>query len=476
MQSRRDQVQAQSYVLGRLTSALISAEPEAPRSPNRRTVTGAIVGLLIAALVAAGFGILGVLKPGGATAWKQPGVLVVEKETGSRYVLAAGRLRPVLNYASALLLFGKKPTVVSVSQASLAGVPHGQPVGIVGAPDALPHSAMTATAWTVCTMSTVDNGGNTGPGTVLLVAPAGATQPGQPLSADRAMVASSGQDSTFLVWHGQRLRLTQPWLVKVFGYDHSVVPVPSGWLDALPTGPDIGPVPVPGRGEVGPVIDGRPSWVGQLFVAQVAGNTQRYYLLRRDGLSELTGTGFAVAAGDPDTAKAYDGKPVVPIALSPAALAALPRSTGPIASTDLPATPPALADPNAADPSVTGPGPVGRWCIRQTIADGQVTVGFDNPGAAPQAAAGLGVSATKRTAAAIGVRPGTGGLVRSGRLGQASGSNYFLVTDAGVKYPLRAPSVATTLGYPVQDAATVPPVLLDLLPTGPLLDPQRVGR
>src|SRR6201999_2208490 len=87
----------------------------------------------------------------------------------------------------------------------------------------------------------------------------------------------------------------------------------------------------------------------------------------------------------------------------------------------------------------------------------------------------LGVTASARTAAAVGVSPGIGGLVLAGRPGQAAGSHYYPVTDAGVKYPLGSPSVATTLGYPVRAAAQVPPDLLDLLPTGPLLDPSRVG-
>lgn len=462
MQSRRDQVQAQSYLQGRLTAALVSAEPEAPTNPNRRTVTGTIVGILVGTLVAAGFAIAGFLKPGGATAWRQPGVVVLEKETGSRYVLVAGQLRPVLNYASAVLLFGRTPKLVSVSRASLTGVPHGQPVGIVGAPDSLPRGAMAATAWTVCAGPDAATLPSVSPATLLSVSPAAPMQGA--LDDGHAMVAAT-PGSVFLVWQGHRLRLTKPWLLKVFGYDRGVVKVPAGWLDVLPAGPDLGPVAVPGIGEPGQVVGGRQARVGELFVAQVTGLAQRYFQLRRDGLSELTGTGFAVASGDPDTARAYPGAVVVPVALSPADLARLARSGAPTGPAGLPSTPPALTTPSGT----------GLWCVRRSIADGRVSVGFTDPGPAPVVPAGLGVTANRRTATAVKVRPGLGGLVRAGRLGQAPGSNYFLVTDAGVKYPLGSPAVAALLGYPPRDAATVPADLLDLLPTGPLLDPARVG-
>ena len=482
MQSRRDQVQAQSYLQGRLTAALVSAEPEAPTNPNRRTVTGTVVGILVGTLIVAGFAIAGFLKPGGATAWRQPGVVVLEKETGSRYVLIAGQLRPVLNYASAMLLFGRTPKLVSVSRASLAGVPHGQPVGIVGAPDSLPRGAMAATAWTVCVAPEAATLLSVDPAALLPVGPAAqmpsgvgpaaqvpsgvgpaAQMPGA-LDDGHAMVAAA-PGSVFLVWQGHRLRLTKPWLLKVFGYDRSVVKVPAGWLDVLPAGPDLGPVAVPGTGEPGQVVGGRQARVGELFVAQVAGLAQRYFQLRRDGLSELTGTGFAIASGDPDTARAYPGDAVVPVALSPADLARLARSGAPAGPAGLPSTPPALATPSGA----------GLWCVRQSIADGRVSVCFTDPGPAPVVPAGLGVTANRRTATAVKVRPGLGGLVRAGRLDQAPGSSYFLVTDAGVKYPLGSPAVAALLGYPPRDAATVPANLLDLLPTGPLLDPARVG-
>ncbi|MGW4462612.1 type VII secretion protein EccB [Micromonospora sp. NPDC004704] len=463
MQSRRDQVQAQSYVLGRLTSALVAAEPEAAENPHRRLLIGTVAGTLIAALVVAGFAVYGFLRPGGATSWRKPGTVVVEKETGSRYVLVDGRLRPVLNYSSALLLFGKKPAMTTVSATSLRSVPRGQSVGIVGAPDALPApTALAGTTWTVCAVAGRDAAGTLATATTLTV---DRTPSGPVLGPDQGVVAQAPGGETFLVWRGRRYALTQTWLSRVFGYDGSPAPVEPGWLDQLPAGSDIGPVAVPGRGEQGPVVDGTPTQIGQLFVARIAGTAERHYLLQRDGLSQLTPTGVAVVSSDPETARAYGSRPVVPTELTAAALAGLPASKQPVLPGDLPETPPAVAP--------AGPGRV--WCVRHGDPSGVVRLTAESPlpPGAVAAGDGAGVTRTAGTATAVAFAAGVGGLVRLGRPGQAPGTSYFVVTDAGIKYPLADPSVAQALGYPTSLAATVSPALLELLPTGPLLDPQR---
>ncbi|WP_431727159.1 type VII secretion protein EccB [Verrucosispora sp. TAA-831] len=461
MQSRRDQVQAQSYVLGRLTGALVAGEPETPENPHRRILVGSLAGLLVAALVVAGFAVYGFLRPGGADSWRAPRQLVVEKETGSRYVLVDGTLRPVLNYTSARLIFGAVPKVVSVSGRSLADVPRGRPLGIVGAPDALPApGALAGTAWHVCAQATRDGAGTPATTTTLAV-DRSATD--TPLPAEQAVVARVAAGPTFLVWQGRRFALTRDWLSRAFGYDGVPVLVEPGWLEQLPVGPDLAPVPVPDRGRPGPEVDGRPTRIGQLFVVRVAGLPERHYLLHRDGLSQLGPLAHGLVESDPDTARAYRPAPVAPTAMSPAALARLPVSAQPTVPADLPPTPPTRAEP--------GPGRV--WCVRHTDGGG-IGVTSRPPLTAPAARTvdGTGVTRTARTAGAVSVAPGVGGLVRLGRPGQLPGTGYFLVTDAGIKYPLADPSVAEVLGYPLDGAATVTRGLLDLLPTGPLLDPE----
>jgi type VII secretion protein EccB len=461
VQPRRDQVQAQSYVLGRLTSALVAGQPEAPESPNRRLVFSSIMGILLAAVIAAGFGVYGFLSPGGATAWREPGVLVVEKESGSRYVLIDGRLRPVLNFASARLLLGPVPKVVTVAARSLRSVPHGQPVGIVGGPDTLPAvTAIAGTAWTVCALTVRDPAGAQITATTLTVT-AAADARGDPLADDRAFVATAKDGGYHLIWRSHRHRLAQPWLSTVLGYIEAT-PVEAGWLEALPAGGDLGPIGVAGRGEPGPVIDGHPSTIGQLLVTRVAGTPERYYLLQRDGLTPLTQTAYAIAAGDPDTAKAYPNGSVALVEVSAAAVSRVANSKRTWPDAGLPATPPAVASLRSGQ----------TWCVRHDTASQTTTLVAAAPVVAENTVVtgGLGITRTALTAATVDIRAGVGGLVRAGRPDQAPGSNAFLVTDAGVKYPVTANAVKQ-LGYPVESAAIVSPRLLDLLPTGPVLDP-----
>lgn len=40
MQSKRDQVQAHGFMMGRLSSGLLTADPDAPESPLGRTTRG----------------------------------------------------------------------------------------------------------------------------------------------------------------------------------------------------------------------------------------------------------------------------------------------------------------------------------------------------------------------------------------------------------------------------------------------------
>ncbi|GIJ62443.1 type VII secretion protein EccB [Virgisporangium aurantiacum] len=463
MQTRRDQVQAQSYVLGRLTSALVMAEPEALENPHRRIVVGTVVGVLLAGLVVAGFTVYGFLRPGGDTAWRKPRTLIVEKDTGARYVLVAGALRPVLNYASAVLLLGGRPPMTSVSSASLRSVPRGLPLGIVGAPDTLPPAGgLTGTWWSVCAAA-----GATG-GTVPALAVD--RRPARPEDDDGALLVRGPDEQQYLVWHGRRLRLARPWVAPVLGLDGPAVDVPAAWLNQLLPGPDLDGLPVDGRGEPGPAIDGTASRIGQVYVTRVAGTPDRHYLLRRDGLSPLGATALALALGDPATATVYGTARVEPIPLTPGALSQLPHSTRPVLPDDVPAAQPALLPPPA-----TG----ATWCVRRRGEIAAATLTADGPAAPmPSAATGtaLGITRTAQTAAAVRMAAGVGGLVRLGRAEQANGGALFLVTDAGVKFPVPSADVAKALGYNATAAGLVAPALLDLLPTGSVLDPAEARR
>ncbi|MEV7027864.1 type VII secretion protein EccB, partial [Kitasatospora sp. NPDC093558] len=81
-----------------------------------------------------------------------------------------------------------------------------------------------------------------------------------------------------------------------------------------------------------------------------------------------------------------------------------------------------------------------------------------------------GCAVADRTADLVAVRPGRGALVRA-LSGAGTGSTEYLVTDAGVRYPLPSAGAVKQLGYGGSSPVAVPSGVLGLLPTGPVLDP-----
>ncbi|MET8700477.1 type VII secretion protein EccB [Kitasatospora sp. NPDC004723] len=468
MQSRRDQVQAHLFVMSRVAAGVLRAEPDAPDTPVGRTNRGAAIGLAVALLIGAGAGVYGLVKPGGASGWKQPGTLVVVKESGARYVYAGGLLHPVLNEASARLLAGDQLKVDQVSARSLEGTGRGTPVGIVGAPDGLPAAnAVGGADWLLCSMRTVAAG--TGapaarPAPQLSVA-IGTRQSGRPAGEQGVLVA--GPDgAVHLLWHGRRFAVDAAGgAVRALGYG-SVTPVPvtASFLAAFPAGPDLRAPDVPGRGKDGPALSGRPTRVGQLFT----GTGEERYLLAEQGLVAVTPTQFALLLGDPRTQQeAYGNGPVTP---APAGAADLAAHTAPASAAaaftpeGLPSRPPAPLAPRGEQALCAA--------LRPADAGGELDVSVLDAapvlGLPPVLQPGVLPSCTP--ADRIAVRPGGGALVRA-LSGAGYGGTLYLVTDAGVKYPLASPAVAERLGYPKAAPTAVPGRVLSLLPTGPSLDP-----
>jgi len=453
-------------MVGRLTGALVSGEPDGLENPQRRTVVGLIIGLLVAAVTVGGFAAFGFIRPGGSSAWARPGVMVVEKETGTRYAFLKGRLHPVLNYASFLLMSEKPPAAVQVSRRSMQGVPHGQPIGIVGAPDALPAAgSIGRLPWRSCAQASTDQTGAVATTTTLAVG-TGAVAWAAPLGPGEAIVVRVLGGDLFLVWNGRRHRIGDDWIARVLGYDRPSLVVDTRWLDSLPVGSDIAPIAVPRRGEPGPSVDGQETRIGQLFVAQ-AGASSMTYLLRDDGFSPLTTFETAIVAGDPRTIELYPERTISRRELSPAAVGQMVRSPQVVSGKDLPQSPPGVASAPAA----------AAWCTVQSPGQPRVEVVAAPPMTARDALPdGLGVTRSERNAAAVVIQPGQGGLVRAGTPGQAAGPDLFLITDAGLKYPVADATAAARLGHPSSTATAVPRTLLELLPSGPTLSRSAVGR
>ncbi|RKT84767.1 type VII secretion protein EccB [Saccharopolyspora antimicrobica] len=462
MQSRRDQVQAHMFVMGRLSAGMLRADPDIPDTPQRRTSRGIVIGVVVSVLLGLGTFLFGLIKPGGATSWQVAGAVVVEKETGARWQYVNGVLHPVLNQASARLLAGAEMQVHTVSANSLAGTPRGLPIGIPGAPDGLPTlGALSSDPWLSC--ASPAQGGRD---FAMLVG----EFDGEPLTAtDGALVA--GPDGTvFLVWSGHKLRMDVASAgPAALGYGTTdPIAVPAGFLNALPTGPDLVAPEIDGRGEAGPQLAGAPSVIGQLF-QDASGEP---YLLTKAGLVPLTDTLFKLISGDPRTqAAAYGGQPVEPRRIGANDLTA--NGAPSAAKSELtrngafPDAPPVLVqDDEQALCVATEPGPPVSTSV--SLLPKELTDTANPVVPLP----GITVSCPRPDR--VGVVPGSGVLVSVLSTGDVPTPTLFLVADNGVKYPVPSSDVAGRLGYATA-AVAMPAMLVDQLPTGPALDPAKAG-
>ncbi|MFD9287631.1 type VII secretion protein EccB [Streptomyces sp. NPDC060030] len=477
MQSRRDQAQAYTFTVGRLTSSMLMADPDAVDTPMGRTRRGGVIGLVIGALICVGFLVVGLLFPKDSAAWRKPGVLIVEKETGARYLYGDGTLLPVINYASAKLITGNKGTTKQVARTTLTDVPRGASIGIPGAPDSIPGAErLTQKAWHVCATSRPSDDGARTPTTALMagIAPPGTTE----LRQNEALLVSSRQGkktTVYLLWHGTRFLLDSAHgALQSLGYG-AVDPlaVDSAFLSPIPAGPDLAPRSVANRGKSGPDLGGKKSRVGQLFTVSTPGAPAQYYLLDRAGLVPLSLTQLQLLRGDPRTrGEAYAGQsPTVTVLPPDEAAQHVAKKATRLANEDLLPEQPPVALPTR--PSVAP-------CL-------QVTPGASGPRhsfAQMPAASATGVPYIPRQGVApscpapgaISVRPGSGVLAMPVSGGTGTSAARYLVTDDGTKYPLTAPSVVGLLSYTDKDLVKLPSALLRLLPTGPVLGPEDAAK
>ncbi|MCI4146624.1 type VII secretion protein EccB [Streptomyces albogriseolus] len=468
MHSRRDQVQAHQFVVSRLTSGLLRADPDELETPVARTHRGMLIGLVVTLLFGIGFLVYGLVSPGGATAWKRPGTVVMEKETGTRYFYD-GTLRAIRNYSSARLLAGSGEKIQKVSAASLRGTPHGSAVGIEGAPDALPAPGdLSDGPWEVCAATGVTVSGEREAVTSLVIDP---REERLPLPSDRGVLVR--HDSTaWLVLGGNRFRVVGGQAaLDALGYANTEpMNVSAAFLEALPAGPDLVAPEIEGLGEPGPELDGRRSRVGMVFEVRTPGAGRQYYVLRRQGLVPVTAMQAALALGDRDTRdKAYGEASAVVLPL-PVGAAEARRAPSDAASDALREAGKALP---ASPPGVETMGTDRGLCVRLTP-DGErgtrvaLTLGPGSPEVGPTAAPS-GTLEPCSPVDAVQVAASHGSLVRVlGASGRNLGSTVYLVTDTGIKYRIGDADSALALGYEVgRHAQAVPAALLRMLPTGP---------
>lgn len=457
MPTRRDQLQAYQFMMQRVTSALIVHETDPELTPLRRGVGAVFAGVMIAVLVAAGFGVYGVFTGVGGTSWKTDGAVVIERETGATFVYRQGELQPTLNYTSArLLTSADKAGPHRVAGRDLAGLTRKPAVGIPGAPASLPPAdRAAATPWTMCSVLGRNLAGGPLTTTTLMV---GRPMPGGAPLGQRAILARDFSDGTvYLVWNNHRYRITDVSVIRsVFGAQASAVDAGTAWLNGLPVGQDIGRIDVPGQGSPSTVLSG--FTVGDVVYYPLSRGVQ-YYLVRTEGLAPLTELQVRVISGQ------YSVQPKeIPAAAANAAptSAALAPAEGEAAP---PSVPPEL---------VTVPDE-GRAALCSQTHDARtdplISIGGD-PGVLDAAIDTSVESGTgTRLADRVLVPPGGVAVVRVLPSATATTGAYTLVTDTGLRYPVPSGDVLGQLGYSASSAVDMPAALVQRIPEGPTLDP-----
>jgi type VII secretion protein EccB len=457
MTSRRDQVQAYSFVQGRLSSALVHGEPDAAEPPMQRTRSATLGGVVLGMLGIAGFLLWGLISPvDKAAAAPTTGDLIVVSQTGASYLYGGGKLYPVLNWSSARMLLNGSPQVENETAAAIAGIPQGPTLGIVGAPDSLP-TEVNHGDWLACAE---ESGGQPKTAVAIGVSPPAVAS----VPSDQALVVTGG-GSSYLIWQGQRLRLDAAWMASALGLGQApVTQVSQTWLNAVPAGPDLSAFSLTGAGDQGPTLGGQATRVGEVLVTQNVGGGDAFFLVESDGVAAITATQAALDLASPGTAAAYPGGTAQPVTVSAPAIASAPHGSQSLPDgTDVPASPPSDATPPKASdvpciayPGTGGAAPVLLW----TAPPG---------GSAPDLQA-PGVKGAATDADLVGVASGGGALVQPLTAAGAATGPLYLVTGAGVKFAVPTTDEATALGYQASQAARLPATLLGLLPTGPSLN------
>jgi type VII secretion protein EccB len=455
MQSRRDLFQAHRLMTQRAALALLRGEPDIPDQPLRRLNVAAFSGVLVAVIVAALFGIWGLLGHGDSQLQPKPGTLVIDKQTGTAYVFCqGGKLCPVLNYASArLALQSSSVDQQTVSQASLTKFARGPLIGIPGLPQPLPDPGLLLRQpWSVCVQTVLGLSGDRTSTTLV----GGIGTGGHSLAGGALLAQALGQD--WVIWDGQRMPV-QPSRLQALFVSRQPVAVPPVWLNALPQGPAFVPPVIAGQdtpvsGPGGTVL------VGQVFeVTAVGGTPPRYYVMLRSGLAPISQTQAELLDFEPSAPK--------PSMLNASQVSGhLSTATVPSGGlpTTVPVVPPRISSsaPLCVAYGATG---AGSTMARQVVLGGRVPSGGTPTGRAADVDR---VTLPPGAGALVGAAPGTG------RVGGAI--SYFLVAG-GRRYALASQSVAAMLGYNLsRQAVQLPAGVIDLIPLGPALDPAEATR
>jgi type VII secretion protein EccB len=458
--SRQDQLHSYQYSVQRVVSALVTHDPDPHRSPLRRAGMTALVSLVIAAVAVGAAAVYGLLTGASSANIRDDSAVFLEKGSGARFVYlkSDGKLHPVLNYSSGLLIANATaPKVVSTTRKKLATVELGDPMGIPDAPDSLPGSGkddLLKGAWSVCTSASDDPGsGSQARSTVLVGA---APSDGKVAGSAQALVVQDPAGRSYMVSGNRRFlipanRYTA--VLRAFQWgDRQAWPVAAAWINAIPTGPDVEPLSIPGFGDASGVSEA--PRVGQLISDT---NGTQWAVALRDGAATITAVQALLLQTNPQSFQVakLPLNTLVNLAPSKTRLSDAGDPNG------LPPTVPQLA----ATPQ--------RACMTLPISskDG---AGIRLDPSLPEGASTAGAATASGAIQAdfVYVPRGKGAVVvaAASPTAPASSGTVSIITDTGLRYPAASRDVLPKLGFGGVTPQQVPAQLITLLPQGPSLD------
>ncbi len=284
--SNRDQNSGHLFYNRRLRAAITRFSVRM-KHDDRKQQAAVVLSIVLVVIGAGWMALLHVMKPAGLVG---ESAIIGDRDTGAIFAKVNGRLYPALNLTSARLAVGNAGSPAWVKASEIAKYPTGPMIGIPGAPDSLPATASSVSAWSVC-----DTAATRGSGTAPLVTSiAGQLSPSgrsAPMSPTQAILATH-RGATYVIWRGQRSRIdpTDRSVTFNLGLDPGVtypIEISNALYDAMPsTEPLVLPV-IPGHGTPSRWLAGTP--VGSVLETRDAsGTVNGFYVLLADGVQKIT--------------------------------------------------------------------------------------------------------------------------------------------------------------------------------------------
>lgn len=331
-----------------------------------------------------------------------------------------------------------------MKQGALEGIPIGDTVGILGAPDTLPEANhLDGTGWAACATpdaTSVRLGGDR-----LREAP------------DVGGIVVSNDGETYVIAGSTSYRIPEQErtaVLRAIGLDTAVpAEVRGEWLALFERGTDLRPLAFDGSG----TVDGVDLPAGSVIRPTGGGDDERYLLTADGSLARLSGLAYRLYL-----LGGGSGSLGEEVEISPSQIGALPTADA-AGAADWPQR--TLAPVAATTPCATLSGSADDQ--RTVLADaGQdASTGADDDDAARPSddASGSGAAAGSTV---VTVAEDGGALVRGGSAGALT-----LIDGSGTAYAV--PGEVTTgvarLGFAEADVAVVPAAWIQLLPAGPAL-------